>query len=726
MAGAGGVEAEMATLILSTAGQILFGPVGGAVGSVAGQYIDRTILFAPKKRHGPRLGDLSVQTSSYGSAIPKLFGTMRAAGTVIWATDLAEHRATGGGGKGRPKTVSYSYSASFAVAISARPVLGVARIWADGKLLRGAAGDMKSAGTFRLHAGGEDQAVDPLIAAAEGAGLAPAYRGIAYAVFEDLQLEDFGNRIPSLTFEVTADAGAVAIGEIAAALGGGAVEAGETPALAGYAAAGDSVRGAIEALADVVPLSLADDGARLRLAVAGGAPVAIGAAEESGRRALVRRGAGQVPGEVSVAYYEIGRDFQTGLQRAVRGDGGGRATEQLALPAALSAGAAKTLAEHRLASLWAGRTTAKLRLGWRRAGLRPGDPIALAAEAGAWRVTRWTLGPMQVTLELMRAAGPPPPELAGSPGRPASQPDLPHGPTILRLLDLPLGDGASAKPWIAALAAGEEAGWRRAALSASFDGGASWQAAGATAAPAVLGVALSALAPAGAALLDRANMVEVALAGDAWLESRDDDALVAGANLAMLGEELIQFGAAEPLGDGHFRLSRLLRGRRGTEWAAALHMAGEDFALIDAEALVAIEAPAPGGEARVLANGVGDAAEGVAASVAVTGAALRPPAPVHVRVQQTGGGDLAISWVRRSRQGWGWTDGGDTPLGEEREAYRVTISGAGFERIIESAAPSCVYAAAEQAADGAAAPLQLSIVQAGTFAPSRPAILIID
>ena len=130
------------------------------------------------------------------------------------------------------------------------------RIWADGKLLRGAAGDFKSATGFRLHAGDEDQAPDPLIAAAEGAGQAPAFRGLAYAVFEDFQLEDYGNRIPSLTFEVEADDGAVAIGAIAEELSGGAVAAGTTPALAGYAASGDSVRGALEALADVVPLSL--------------------------------------------------------------------------------------------------------------------------------------------------------------------------------------------------------------------------------------------------------------------------------------------------------------------------------------------------------------------------------------------------------------------------------------------------------------------------------------
>ncbi|HEX8256186.1 MAG TPA: hypothetical protein VF589_01025, partial [Allosphingosinicella sp.] len=235
----------MATLVLTAVGTSVGGPVGGMIGALIGQQIDAQI-FKPKGRQGPRLGDLSVQTSSYGTAIPKLFGIMRVAGTVIWATDLQEHEDSSGGGKGQPKTTLYSYSASFAVAISARPVRDVKRIWADGKLLPGAAGDFKSATGYRLYRGGEDQPPDPLIAAAEGA--TPAFRGIAYALFEDFQLEDYGNRIPSLTFEVEADAGPVAIGEVAEDLSGGEVRDAGTPEVAGYAASGDSIRAAIEAL----------------------------------------------------------------------------------------------------------------------------------------------------------------------------------------------------------------------------------------------------------------------------------------------------------------------------------------------------------------------------------------------------------------------------------------------------------------------------------------------
>ena len=139
----------MATLVLGAVGTLVGGPIGGAIGSLLGNQLDRALL-GPKRQVGPRLGDLSVQTSSYGTQIPKLFGTLRVAGTVIWATDLREDTHHAGGGKAGGSTTSYSYSASFAVALSARPILGVGRIWADGNLLRGTDGEWKAQTGFRL------------------------------------------------------------------------------------------------------------------------------------------------------------------------------------------------------------------------------------------------------------------------------------------------------------------------------------------------------------------------------------------------------------------------------------------------------------------------------------------------------------------------------------------------------------------------------------------------
>jgi len=267
-------------------------------------------------------------------------------------------------------------------------------------------------------------------------------------------------------------------------------------------------------------------------------------------------------------------------------------------------------------------------------------------------------------------------------------------------------------------------------LEASSDGGASWTAAGTTAPAAVIGAAVGVLGPGGAALFDRRNAIEVELLHDEmWLESRDDEALVAGENLAMIGDELIQFGEAVRVGPRRFRLSRLLRGRRGSEWAAATHAAGDAFVLIEPESLVALPLPLArvGGVVEVSARGIGDSGAPAIASRAIGIEAVRPPSPVHLDARVRADGAIEIGWTRRSRTGWAWIDGVDAPLGEFRESYRVTLAGGARAREAEVETPGFVYSAAAQAEDGVAAgmPVSIAVAQLGTLAASRTAVVTI-
>lgn len=161
----------MATLVLSAVGNAIGGPVGGTIGALIGQQVDQKI-FGPGPQEGPRLKEVAVTTSTYGQPIPRHYGRMRVGGVVLWATDLREDRDVSGG-KGRPRTATYSYSASFAVLLASSPLERVGRIWADGNLLRGSAGDLKVAGTMRFHPGHCDARPDPLMLAALGANARP-------------------------------------------------------------------------------------------------------------------------------------------------------------------------------------------------------------------------------------------------------------------------------------------------------------------------------------------------------------------------------------------------------------------------------------------------------------------------------------------------------------------------------------------------------------------------
>jgi hypothetical protein len=59
-------------------------------------------------------------------------------------------------------------------------------------------------------------------------------------------------------------------------------------------------------------------------------------------------------------------------------------------------------------------------------------------------------------------------------------------------------------------------------------------------------------------------------------------------------------------------------------------------------------------------------------------------------------GSLALTWIRRSRFGFGWPDSGDVPLGEVREAYicRLAAGSAVIER--QTDLPQLTISAAEQ------------------------------
>lgn len=717
----------MATLVLGTVGRALGGPIGGLVGTFLGGSLDRAILGSGKAREGARLGNLAVQSSAYGEPLPRIYGRVRVAGNLIWTAGIAETATTSGGGKrGGPRTTSYDYSASFAVALSARAVVRVARVWADGKPLRDASGVWLTPVTMRLHDGSAGQGADPLIAAAEG-GACPAYRGLAYAVFEDLPLADYGNRIPNLTFEIVADEGAVDAGALAVDLGGGTLDAvGAFPAFEGFVAArGGAAREPLAQLARLFDLRFADDGARLVVRVGAGAVGTIAEADlgsvaasrsESAARSETRAAAATLDDAVAIGFLDPARDYQPGLQRASRRSGG--RSGQVDAPIVLDAAAAKRVAADMLARGVAARTTATLRLPWRSLGVRTGARIA-----PNWAVRRWSFGDFVVTLDVERltlrtAAGGP-----ADAGRVHDAGDAAPGPTTLAVLDLPpLFDsgGTSPRLWIAA--AGTSPGWRRTSIALSVDDGDSYPIVGEVGAASAVGVLATPLAAGCDDRWDRVSATSIQL-GDMWLESRSEAAVLAGANLAVIGDEIVQFADATALGGGRFRLANLLRARRGSTVAA--HGAGTRFVLLDPARLLAVDPPAEllGRAIRVRSTGPGDAATPPVV-LTLGGAALRPLAPVFLS-GRTDGDDIVFTWRRRSRSGFAWLDGADAPLGEVSEGYRVTLTGGGVVlRTADTGAPVWRYAAAARAADGLTAetPVTLSVVQLGELTgPGVPA-----
>ena len=683
----------MATLILSAVGSAIGGPIGGTIGAIIGQQIDQNILFKPKGREGSRLQELAVQTSSYGSQIPRLFGRMRVAGTVIWATDLKETRSREGGGKGRPSTTIYSYSACFAVALSSRRIKAIGRIWADGKIFRGTAGDFKTETRFVFHQGGEDQSVDGLIASAEANAGTPAYRGLALAVFEDMDLTEYGNRIPSLTFEVIADDGTVTFADIIADISGQRIAMSPGDAVTGFAAGGENRQAALQVLTDIIPLSFSSSSSAIgRVAAVARSTEAIASdltidgdfASAAGQQKIAtaaRRTASiaAAPRQLSLRYYDPARDYQSGIQSAFR-PGTGRKVLVRDFPAAMAADQARTLAETGLWSEYEERTIWQVAVPLDSRPYRPGKLVQCGGNEGLWRVRECEIGRGFMQLSLMRASANMGLAIADSEqGRIIADTDLRAGSTRLVLVDLPFAIEAptavSDSGRLYAAAAGD-AGWRNAQLFASGPDGTPGAYIGQIPAPTVIGTAAGVLDPASPALIDRVNHIDVDLRNPAMiLVHADDRQLLAGSNIAALGREIIQFAEAKPLGEGRFRLSRLIRGLGGTEAEIANHHADEDFVLLDGGSMLEIGAAfyAPFSAVDVLALGRDDLVP-VVATIASPGRALMPWSPVHPGWKFLDGDDLEISWTRRSRAGTIWADHVEVPLAEEAEKYRVELS----------------------------------------------------
>lgn len=189
----------MATIAIAAA-------IGGAV--AVGSYLLMSNRNTTVENEGSRLSSSRLTTSTEGASMSELYGRQRLNGQIIWATQFKETKnvettKTKSGGKGgggsstTTKTTTYTYSISLAIAFcKGSPKASISRMWADGDEI-----DM-SLLDFVFYPGDDTQNPDPTIEEVQGVGNVPAYRGTAYIVIKDMQLADYGNRVPQITAEI--------------------------------------------------------------------------------------------------------------------------------------------------------------------------------------------------------------------------------------------------------------------------------------------------------------------------------------------------------------------------------------------------------------------------------------------------------------------------------------------------------------------------------------------
>ena len=666
----------MATLVFTAIGTAIGGPIGGAIGAFVGGQVDDAV-FGSGSREGPRLKELSVTTSSYGQPLPRHFGRMRVAGTVIWSTELIESSSREGGGKGQPSVTTFSYSASFAVALGSSQISRVGRIWADGNLLRGAGGDLKVEGEMRTYLGTGDNPVDPLIAADRG-GASPGFRDCAYVVFEDLQLGDFGNRIPALTFEVFApEDSTVTLTQIVPQ--GTSIS---TPTVLenvrGYSDEGGPLESSLSAIDRVFPLTCVTTQSGIGLSSTIALPSHVESLSErlsdtdgaDAEESHKRRGETTGREPLALRYYDEDRDYQPGVQRALGPRPDGREVV-VDLPAAMTATGARELANlnaHR--ARWHDE-----RIVWRTGELNPdigpGSIVKIPETSGFWLVRSWEWYERGIELTIARVAPKLDPEDSSDPGFANLPIDLAAPPTILGFFEVPPGDTTDTNsPTLIASASSVDGGWSGATLyleqgsSLSEIGKAGRQ-------RATTGELVAPLGPSTGMLLEPSATLEVELkAADFGYSSTDVTGLAMGTNRLLVGGEVIQFLTAERMSGNYWKLSGLLRGRAGSEDAAQIgHEAGVDVLSLDGHFTAVDPAlvPAEAG-VRIAAIGRGDL-EPAFAEIQNPGLSRQPLIPVRPRANHLADGSIQLCWTRRARGQWRWPIASEVPLIEEQESY---------------------------------------------------------
>lgn len=193
------IGAVIGGLLTGGSGAALGFAIGSAIGGIAGG------LLFPADVKAPDINAPQLTRASYSQPIPLLYGRMRVGSQLVWASGFSRQKKT------RNKIAERWFTVHLMCTFCKGPVQEFVRVWADDLLIYDASGEYEVNaiyGAIRFFYGTETQLPDPIYELSVGVGNAPAYRGLAGVVFEDLDLREVFNRIPRIRAEIISIGGA--------------------------------------------------------------------------------------------------------------------------------------------------------------------------------------------------------------------------------------------------------------------------------------------------------------------------------------------------------------------------------------------------------------------------------------------------------------------------------------------------------------------------------------
>jgi hypothetical protein len=493
-----------------------------------------------------------------------------------------------------------------------------------------------------------------------------------------------------------------------------------------------ATRAAIEPLRSIGFFDVIESGNALKFSTRGKAPVATLEDGDMGARpaespfipaiTTKRTQPFELPRQVRIHYQNPDRDFDPGEELSpARFDSAAEGVTDIDIGAAVGSDKAAQIAEVLYRDIWAARWSHQTQVDQNFSAIEPGDVLLVPVDGRLERMRVPGLMdrlPNLRVFEMVRdddgsyvstAVG------TTSQRTPARLPF--YGPVEALLLDLPPLQVTDDDPGIyaAVYPMALTGDFRGAIFSRSLDGG-NYTVVGSATTLTPAGRIWGALPEGPTTVFDEGNALIVELA-HGELESRTEEDVLAGANAAAVGGdgrwEVIQFRDAVNTAGNVWRLTGLLRGRKGTEHAVGQSVDGDTFVMLSLGTLIRLPLTIDQVDIEHLykITPVGTSPEGVTPEEFTGhGIALKPWSPVHVEGSRNTGGDLTITWMRRDRLA---TDVDDaTPMSESVEDYEIDILTALGEvrRTISVSEATASYTAEQQTVDFGEPQDSLSVV----------------
>jgi len=433
----------------------------------------------------------------------------------------------------------------------------------------------------------------------------------------------------------------------------------------------------------------------------------------------------ELPDVIEVDYVNREANYDLNTQRANRVTVHTRDLTNISIPIVLSDDDAKRIAEKHLATIWTQRTRYVFTVSRKYVYLDPGDVVTLTVDGVIHTVRieqmQHDAGVLEVEAVEENTADYTSAATGSSQEGVVDAPPIEYGgPTKLVLLDWDGWTGADVHQSVSG-SKGPYRLWGTSDREAIIGGTTG------------IGELIAVTDP---FIWDRGSEINVRLIdlNDELISASEADVLD-GANLAVVGDEIVQFADVVAEEDGSFTLSTFLRGRKGTEWATGTHLGGaERFVLLTPEGVnfqtfdSQYRDVALWYTTRSFGSGVGPSKVTPRYQFTNTVRTMKPKSPQHVQGTRDGANDLTIKWMPRVRFGGEWEDGTDIHI-TDLESWEIDVyDGSTIVRtIVESTLTgavytgyrSAIYTAARQAADGLTPGQSVDVVVYQIGSPGR-------